>query len=331
MKTIVCGRWNRHSSGREEAKDLWKVRNSFDLAQSGHFDLLQAQDDLTRILLKELEETGVDILGDGGFRPDSVYDFARAISGCKGFRQLARIPQTNHFHRQPSFQAGNVWGLISRRYGTVSDLLFAKMHTEKPVVACLPGPYSLARQTANWQEVGLLNLASIYADVLNDEIRDLICRGASFVRVEDPQILAHPEDWKLFQEVAHRLTQGMDQSQIALATWYDDARKLDGYFDLPFGVFFVDLVEGKKTVEILPNFPRHKRLVAGVFDAREIYEEVFEEFSDVMDQVLRYVPRENVLVSTNTDLHFLPWDEALLKVKRMVEYVSKYKEAKRGS
>ena len=317
MEAIVAGRWNRHSSTRPEAQTLWKTRNRRDEGHAGEPELFEAQNSLATCLIRELEETGVAMLSDGGIRWDSVYDVTRQVNGCSGFEELVRIPDTNHFHRQPVPQLP----LAARESLLLGDLLFAKERTRLPLIMCLPGPYSTALQTKNLEEIGLERLARAYAEVFRGEIAVLLEQGAALVRIEEPQILHHPEDWKLFQLLMRYLASGLDTSKVALATWFGDVTRLPGYFDLPFGTFFVDFVEGRQSAECLAGFPQDKKLVAGLFDARQSYRESAEALKRFLVQsILKHVPQERVSVSSNTDFHFLPWDEAVVKVRSMVGF-----------
>ena len=324
MKTIVCGRWNRHSSGRVEAKNLWSVRNKFDARKVEHPELAEAEGELTKALIAELEACGVDYLGDGGFRWDSIFDITRVLVGAEGFSQLTRIPETNHFHRQWGQEPGDCIFVK----GCQAALIYfrrASELTNKPIIPCLPGPYSLARQTQNLEAYGNEALVLIYADALNEAIDTLLRCGAPLVRIEDPQILSHPEDWKIFKKASVRLTRGLDTSKLILATWYGDVSKLPGYFKLPFGSFWLDFVEGEANIELLKRFPRDKKLVAGLFDARQTCEEISSEVAEKISRILKFVSEDRICLSTNTDLHFLPWDEALLKVKNMVAFSRAWK------
>ena len=282
--------------------------------------LRAAQDSLTRLLLGELEAAGIDLVGEGSFRWDSIYDVTRRIEGCSGFDQLTRIPGTNQFHRQPVADLP----LSRERPLLVDDLSFAKASTSKPLVVSLPGPYSTARQTQNVGEMGLGNLTFAYADVFNQEAVDLIRNGAAIVRIEEPQILDHPEDMEIFKEAMGRLAEGVDLSRLALATWFGGIEDPD-FFQLPFGIFALDFVRGKETVSILPNFPSDKKLIAGIIDARHPYQESDRDLAKLVGSITKHVSPSQVLLSPNTDMHFLPWDDAIGKVRKLAEFATNYR------
>lgn len=316
MRVVFCGRWNRHSSAYPETKELWRVREAVDHGRASAQDLRQAQDAVTALLLSQLERLGLDTVSDGGFRWDSLYDIARRIGGCAGFTRLIRIPETNHFHRQP------VATLPLRWEGPIllDDLSFARARTRLPVALTLPGPYSLARQTENYQAVGLERLAEAYAAVLHQEIAALLQAEAAFVRVDDPQILMHPEDAAIVRKAAAVLTDGLDRGRIGLSTWFEDVTVFPGYFALPFGLFFLNLTADGKTAAALHDLPAEQALAFGIVDAYHTYEEQPEDLSGRMHPVASRRPPSSLMVTSNADFSYLPWERALGKLGRLVAW-----------
>lgn len=320
MNTVVCGRWNRHSSQYDETRALRTARTLYDKKEISREELRRAEDAVMNLLVAQLQECGISIISDGGFRHDSVYDITRHINGCGGFSRLTRIPETNHFHRQPEAQ------LPLSQSGPILeyDSIYAKKTIKKPYIFCLPGPYAMALQTKNCDEIGRIKLAYVYAKILNEEIRFLLNNGALFVRIEEPHMLEEPDNFMLFRSIMCHLVRDIDPSRLALATWYGDIRPFYEYFYLPFGIFFVDFVEERKNVEALRNFPQKKILVAGILDARHTYEEESLDLAELLAEIEAYVPRKMILLSFNTDLHFLPWNEALKKARRLSAFAEIY-------
>jgi 5-methyltetrahydropteroyltriglutamate--homocysteine methyltransferase len=316
MRVVYCGRWNRHASAYEETRELWRVREAADHGRASAGDLRRAQDAATALLLSQLERLGLDTVSDGGLRWDSLYDVARRIGGCSGFTRLVRIPETNHFHRQP------VAALPLRWEGPIllDDLAFARAHTRLPVAVTLPGPCSLARQTENWPAVGLERLAEAYAAVLRREIGALLEAGAAFVRVDDPRIVAHPEDAPIVRRACAALTDGLDQSRVGLSAGVEDVAAFPGFLDLPFGLFFLSLAAEGAAAGALRNPPADRVLALGIVDACQTYEERPEELSARVRAVARRRSASSLMATTNADLTYLPWDRALEKLERLVSW-----------
>ncbi len=320
MDVIIAGRWNRHCSSRDETKALWRTRNRFDRGETDGVDLREKELAVSRLILSDLEDAGATYVTDGGIRWDSVFDVARAIHGCRGFAQLTRIPGTNHFHRQP--EATPPFSVEMPLL--LEDFEQAQDSVEHPIVLSLPGPYTMARQTRA-TSVGFQELVFAYAKLFNEELRTLLANGVTLIRIEEPQILQHPEDWTMFVLAMNRLTAGVDCTSVALATWYGTIQNPQNYFSLPFGWFHIDFVEGEKNERILEYFPKDRRLIAGIVDARHPYTHPFTDLHCAIQEIARYVALGKLAIAPHTDLHFLPWDVALEKV-RTLAYVAKFSD-----
>ncbi|MDP2695643.1 MAG: hypothetical protein Q8O87_00085 [bacterium] len=315
-KVIVCGRWNRHSSTHEASKELWRLHNATNAENPQTDALKSAQSKLAALVIRQLEKLGVDLLDDGGIKWDSIFDVTRRIQGCHSFTRLSRIPETNHFHRQPKARLP----LIHAGALRADDLGFAKKQTQLPIVISLPGPYTTARQTENVNDIGLERLAHQFAKVFGEEIRSLIAQGAALVRIEEPQIIAHPDDWRMFRNLMTGLTDGLPQDRLVLATWFGNIPQPQEYFNLPFGWFWVDMVESGNIAQALPFVTSSKNIIAGIVDARQPLPEEMSLLTSRYNLVRKFVPPDRLMLAPNTDLHFLPWDEAIAKVKRLVEF-----------
>ncbi len=314
MKVVVVGRWNRHSSSRPETKQLWKLRNLYEKGKADITEILSAEYLVTKRILEELEEAGADILSDAGIAQDSVYDHAHDFDGCAGFSTLTRIPETNQFHRQPAIK-----GEIDTKKPTSAyyDLNNARAVTEKPLMVCFPGPYSWAKQTKTDEDIVKTTLK--YARALNTRIKQAILNGAAWVRIEEPQIAGAHYDWRDFYKAHKVMMEGVDKSKVILAVWYGSLHP--EYLKAPeFENFWLDFVDSEKNFENLQSMPKGKKLFAGIMNARQPYLETDDELGHKLNKIEQYVDRENIFLCANTDFHFLPWDDAIAKVKRLVEF-----------
>ncbi|MBI3002799.1 MAG: hypothetical protein HYY54_04100, partial [candidate division NC10 bacterium] len=187
-----------------------------------------------------------------------------------------------------------------------------------PIALALPGPYSLARQTENYREVGLGRLTEAYAAVLRQEIAALLEAGAAFVKVDDPQVLMHPEDAPMIRRAAAILTKGLDRSRIGLSTWFADVTVFPDYFALPFGLFFLNLTGNGKGVGAVRDLPADRALALGVVDATQAYAEQPEDLSERVRPVASQRPAASLMVTSNADFTYLPWGRALEKLGALV-------------
>lgn len=317
IPTVICGRWNRFSSLYPETIQLRKVRNNFDTGLASQEELTVAQNSVVQLLLRRLEACQVTITTSGGIRWDSIYDVTRRIAGCRNelFTKLTRIPGTNQFHRQPVVSLPLSWTESLHE----DDFSFAKQYTHLPLCFSLPGPFSTAIQTQNASAFGVQRVAEHFADVFNQELKYLLPhKEMAFVMIEEPHLFNHPQEFLQFQALMARLTDGIDQTKLALS----GEGHRDGwrqYFELPFDIFRLNFVQKENSWTVLRNFPADKRLIAGVVDAKSTYRESPREIRGLIKDILGHVSPDALTVAGNADWHFLPWDRALDKIKSLVE------------
>lgn len=330
METVLHGFWSLHSSEVEEAKGLWQIREAYDKGQAKIEELEAAQDKLTAHFLKLQYELGMDILSDGGFRWDSALDISRKLKGLTGFAVLHRVGVTNHFHRAPVVETMPVW----QNPILLSDFIFANAATLRRVMVNLPGPYTLARQSLNSQGEPAFNkdLVLAYAETLNSEIKSLLLTNASYIKVEDSEILGYPDDQELAKEAFKILTAKLNFSKIYLHTSGSSVNNFPNYFNLPFGGFFLDFASSSKIREenltAIQALPKNRVLGAGLINATRSYFPPTIKLLKILQALNKSVPLERILLCPNTDLNFLPWNIAVEKVKQLVSLTKTVKLAR---
>lgn len=78
----------------------------------------------------------------------------------------------------------------------------------------------------------------------------------------------------------------------------------------------------------MKGLPKDKVLVAGIVDAQHPYKEQIGDLTGLVDGITKFVDPERLLLAPNTDLHFLPWDKAEEKVRKLVEFATVYRTPK---
>ena len=163
------------------ARELWRVDEPF---------LEEAQDDATRLAVRDLERAGVDVISDGEMRRESYSNrFATALEGVDLDNPGVAIDRTGHENPVP-----RVVGPIRRvRPVEVRDVEFLRANTDRPIRITLPGPFTMAQQAQNDYYPDEESLALAYAEAVNEEARDLKAAGADVVQIDEPYLQARPE------------------------------------------------------------------------------------------------------------------------------------------
>jgi len=114
---------------RVRAQEIWRIAPEL---------LEQAQDDATRLALRDMEAAGIDIVTDGEMRRESYSNrFATALEGMDLENPGTALDRTGHPNPVP-----RVVGPIRRaRPVEVRDVEFLRSHTSRPVKITVPEPF----------------------------------------------------------------------------------------------------------------------------------------------------------------------------------------------
>ena len=147
------------------------------------------EDEVAGQVVREQTAAGLDVATDGQVRwYDPISHIARHCDGIQ-INGLLRYFDTNFYFRQPV-----VSGPIRRREPVLRrEFEVARAATDRVVKPVLTGPYSLAQGSI--LEGGYRSrreLARAYAEVLAQEVADLVHAGAALIQVDEPYLLRHP-------------------------------------------------------------------------------------------------------------------------------------------
>jgi 5-methyltetrahydropteroyltriglutamate--homocysteine methyltransferase len=151
---------------RTRAKELWRIPEPL---------LKEAQDDATRVAIREQEEAGLDILTDGEIRRESYSNrFATALDGL----DLDNHGEVMTRSGKP-VPVPRIVGPIRRaRPVEVEDLKFLRAHTDRKVKITLPGPFTMSQQAVDEYYGDPAAAAMDYAQAVKEEMAELFAAGA---------------------------------------------------------------------------------------------------------------------------------------------------------
>ena len=166
---------------RVRAEDIWRI--PLELLES-------AQNDATRLAIKDMEEAGLDIITDGEIRRESYSNrFATALNGIDIENAGKAMDRTGKMHEVP-----RVVGPISRRHAVeLDDARFLLANTDRTTMISVPGPFTMSQQAQNDYYANDAELAMAYADAVNAEVRDLHEAGVDVVIIDEPYMEARSD------------------------------------------------------------------------------------------------------------------------------------------
>ncbi len=318
-----------------DSPELQILRRTIAAADRGErtpADLADAEADMTRRAIEEQVRAGVELLTDGLVRwYDPISHLAGKLAGVQ-IKGLLRFFDTNFYFRQPVLTARperkapllvdefafarSALGALATRGGKAGRLAL------KPV---LTGPYTLAKfsLTTNSGMNPLEARAEAYAHALAAELRALAEAGAEFIQVDEPAIVKHPEDWKVFAQALEPLLQARRDSakqgqrvQLGLYVYFQDCAPLyQKLAALPVDVLGLDFTYNPKLVETVAAAGSPIPLGLGLVDGRNTKLEEPSAVARQIEKLLARIAGSTAYLGTSCGLEYLPRDRAYAKLE----------------
>lgn len=145
--------------------------------------LAAAQDDATRLAIRDLEDAGLDILTDGEIRRESYSNrFATAVEGID-VENPAII--TGRAGRQ--VKVPRVVGPIRRVAPVeIEAVKFLRANTDRAIKITMPGPFTMSQQAVDEHYGDPAELAMAFAEAVNEELKALKAAGADIIQLDEP-------------------------------------------------------------------------------------------------------------------------------------------------
>ncbi|MBX5441569.1 MAG: hypothetical protein IRZ32_08575 [Solirubrobacteraceae bacterium] len=338
-------RWYQtYNVGGQDILEWWKLEANF-----------QAYRDATAACIKDQELAGLDIVTDGQMHFDEYggaigsfvwywYERLGGFSKAKLPNPLAReIEKTGKDLSQAAWMhdwgGTAVTGEVSRgipgRLGEMYEV--ARRLTDKPLkVSVGAGPANLTFHVdfnapgSRYKEAR--QLAEDLVPIFNEDLKDLVARGAEFIQIEDLgawTLAWDPKaDWVI--DVLNGWIEGVDAKiawHCCLGAGYgntfrsvEDAlpRVLERWQAVNVEQFALDFaLRDMVDVHALKELAPDREVQVGVVDIRTLYIETDEEIVRRIHKVLEHVEPERVYLSTDCGMKALPRFVASEKLKAL--------------
>ena len=301
---------------RTRMKEIWRIPEPF---------LEQAQDDATKLAIRDMERAGIDIITDGEIRRESYSNrFATALEGLD-------LDNPGHVKSRSGAMTPvpRVVGKIRRsRPVELRDMEFLLRNTDRPAKITLPGPFTMGQQAKNDFYRDDEEMAFDFAAAVNAEARDLEKAGADVIQLDEPWLRQDPEAAKRYAVKAiDRALEGLTvPTAVHLCFGYAavvGTSKPAGYSFLPQLVdsiaqqISIESAQPKLDLGVLSEL-KGKTIVLGVLDLGNLTVETPEEVAGRIRRGLQYVAPENLIPAPDCGMKYLPREVAFAKLKALV-------------
>jgi 5-methyltetrahydropteroyltriglutamate--homocysteine methyltransferase len=270
------------------------------------------------------EELDLDILVDGEmYRGDMATYFSENMEGFV-ISGLVRS-YGNRYYRKPTA----VEAVGRKAPITVDWWQYAQSLTSKPVKGMLTGPYTMADWSFNEYYSTFEEFVLEMARALHEEVVDLERAGAKYIQIDEPAASTRPEEMELVSRALGIVTEGLKAVTITHICYGDFAQVYDHLINLPVTV--LDLEMTNSDYGLLEMFkevppPPDKALSIGVTDVHSHLIESVEEIKRGIKRGLEVFPPERLYVDPDCGLKTRREDEAVAKLRNMVQAVGEVKQ-----
>jgi 5-methyltetrahydropteroyltriglutamate--homocysteine methyltransferase len=292
---------------------LAKGRTDLKRGRISESDLTALEDRATGEWIDFQEEIGIDILVDGEmYRGDMVAYFAEHIPGFDPGGLVRSYG--NRFYYKPIIKSKLSYpGPITVEWWKRSQSL-----TKKPVKGMLTGPYTIMDWSFNeyYEDRAAATLA--LAELIRDEVRELIAAGCKIIQIDEPAISVRPEELEIARLGLEKATDGQKAYFITHICYGAFEKIYPAMLDLPVHNF--DLEMSNSDLDMLEAFKRHpftKDITFGVVDVHSHLIEDVETIKSRIEKALEYLPKEAVWIDPDCGLKTRSVEEAKAKLSNI--------------
>jgi 5-methyltetrahydropteroyltriglutamate--homocysteine methyltransferase len=340
-------RWyEKYNVAGADILEWWKLEEHF-----------QAYRDATNAVITDQEDAGLDIVTDGQMHFDQyggaigsfVWYWYERLGGfskaklpnpiAKGMEESGEMSDPSQAAWMHDWGGTAVTGEVSRgipaRLGEMYEV--ARGLTDKPLkVSVGAGPpnltYHVDLKVPGSRYDSPRRLAEDLVPIFNEDLKDLVARGADFIQIEDlgAWMLAWDDDAGWVIDVLNAWIDGVDAKiawHCCLGAGYgntfrtvEDAlpRVLERWQAVNVEQFALDFaLRDMVDVHALKELDDDREVQVGVIDIRTLYIETDDEIVERIHKVLEHVEPERVYLSTDCGLKALPRFCAQEKLKAL--------------
>jgi len=296
-------------------------------------ELEAAKRDATLLSIKEQEDAGLDIVGDGEqARQHFVHGFVERVEGID-FEHKVRMGIRNNRYDAMVPQVIAPLRLAGRVHAMEAQL--ARAHTKKTLKFTLPGPMTIVDTVADRHYGDKVKLAFAFAELLNQEALALQADGVDIVQFDEPAFNVYMQDAADWGVAAlERAAQGLTcKTAVHICYGYGIQANVDWKHTLgeqwrQYEQVFPALGKSRIDQVSLECYQSHvppelmallsgKDVMVGVIDVASSEVETAEQVADTIGRALQFVPKERLFPCTNCGLAPMSREVALGKLQAL--------------
>ena len=278
-------------------------------------ELVRAKRDATLLALKLQEDAGIDIVTEGEqARQHFVHGFLEKIEGID-FAHKVEMGIRKDRYKAMVPQVVAPLQLKGRVHADEAGV--ARTHTKRRLKFTLPGPMTIIDTIADRYYGDRVKMAFAFAELLNEEAKALAADGVDLVPFDEPAFNVYMDevnDWGI--KALERAAEGLTCATAvhicygygikANTDWKDTLGSQWRQYEQIFPAIDASAIQqvaiecrnSKVPLDLLSLLKR-KIVQAGVIDVASDTVETAEDVVKVIDDVSKFVPKSNIIATTN--------------------------------
>ena len=277
--------------------------------------LQEGKRDATLIALKLQEDAGIDIVTDGEqSRQHFVHGFLESVEGIDFGRRVRMGIRNNRYEAMVPTVTGPL-----RRRGSVhsAEALIARTHTGRRLKFTLPGPMTIVDTIADEHYRDRVALAMAFAELLNEEARELAAIGVDVIQFDEPAFNVYLDEvvgWGI--GALHRAADGLacktavhicygygiqaniDWKMSLGAEWRQYERIFPALAASRIDQVSLECANSHVPIDLL-SLLGEKDVLVGAIDVASAEPETPAQVAATIESALRFVPAERLYPCTN--------------------------------
>jgi len=296
-------------------------------------DLAQGKLDATLLMIKLQEDAGIDIVCDGEMsRQHFVHGFLEYVDGIDTVNKVEMGIRADRYKAMVPVVRG---ALTLRGRVHEAEARHARAHTTRQLKITLPGPMTIADTVADAHYGDKVKMALAFADLLNAEAKALEKDGVDVIQFDEPAFNVFMDEvstWGI--EALHRAIDGLKcTTAVHICYGYGIKANIDWknslgeewrQYEKIFPALGGSRINQISLEAINSRVPLHllslldgKDLLIGVIDVATDIVETPDKVASVIADVMKYVPKERIVCSTNCGMAPMHRNIAEAKLKAL--------------
>jgi 5-methyltetrahydropteroyltriglutamate--homocysteine methyltransferase len=298
-------------------------------------ELTEGKRDATLLAIKQQEDAGIDIVGDGEqSRQHFVHGFLEAVEGIDFDRKVEMGIRKDRYKAMVPTVVGEL-----RLRGRVhaEEARLARAHTTRKLKFTLPGPMTIVDTIADEHYGDRVAMAMAFAGLLNEEARGLAADGIDVIQFDEPAFNVYMDevrDWGI--AALHRAIEGLSAKTAVhicygygikanvdwKATLGSEWRQYEEIFPALAGSRIdqvsVECRNSRAPLRLL-GLLAGKDVLVGAIDVATDAVETPDDVAATLGAALKYVPKERIVACTNCGMAPMRRDIALAKLTALAQ------------